>query len=199
MERQQENGQTEEREQLMQAAEKLVLEVGLSELTPEVLRQEAGLSEAAFREIFDSLEQAGTPALQQLLLRFEDETDKTAPLNEQFEYFLVKAIQLAMDNGLDFIRTWIRGSLHMEETYGMSIVFTFWDILGRFFERAIEEGVLNDDTPVDRLVSIVSAEFFGTSFCWCIMKGTEIHPVSTIRNYCRRDLPILLTDYQTAS
>lgn len=196
MENQQDIAQNEEREQLVQAAEKLVLEIGLSEMTPEALRQEAGLSKDAFHEVFDSLEEASTPAIQQLLLRFEEKANSAGTLEQQLEEFLAKAMKLSADNGLEFIRSWIRDSLNMEQTYGMSIVFTFWDILGRFFERAIEAGTLIDDTPVDTLVNTVSAEFFGTLFCWCIMKGRDIDTVRVICNYCQRDLPVLLAEYR---
>lgn len=179
----------------MRTAEKLLLEIGLSDITPEMLRQESGLSEEAFDVVFDSLEKSGTPALQRLLLRYEERAAEEETIETQMEAFLSKAMQLMIGNGLDFIRRWIRDSLNMEQTYGMSIVFTFWDIVGRIFERAIDEGLLIDDTPVKHLVNTVSAEFFGTVFCWCIMKGTKIEPVHTVCNYCEKDLPVLLEAY----
>lgn len=196
MERQCGNEKIEERERLEQAAQNLMLEIGLSEMTPEVLRLEAGLSEDVFGEVFDSLEETSTPALQHLLLQFEEEAASRPTMDEQIEVFLSKSIDLTEKNGLNFMRSWLLDSLNREQTYGMSIVFTFWDILGRILERAIEEGVLTDEAPVDRLVNAVSAEFFGTMFCWCIMKGRDIDPGRTIRNYCRRDLPGLLEKYR---
>ena len=193
------NEQQEYRERLLAAAEKLMLQVGLSEINTEVLRQEAGLSKEVFNDIFDNLMETGTPVLQRLLLRFEAEANAEPTLPGKLELFMVRAIRLMSENGLPIIRAWIRGALNMEQTSGMTVVFTFWDILGRFFERSLEEGLLVDDTPVKNFVNTLSAEFFGTLFCWCIMNGQAIDPEHTIHNYCQRDLPVLLNPYYAAS
>lgn len=191
----QQTGQNEDRERLLQAAERLMLQVGLAAIDTEALRQEAGLSRETFNTVFDSLMEIGTPVVQRLLLRYKDEAEAEPDLPARLELFLTSAIQLMSENGLPIIRAWIRGALNMEQTSGMIVVFTFWDVLGSIFERSLEEGILVDDTPVKSFVNTISGEFFGTLFCWCIMNGQAIDPEHTIYNYCRRDLPILLDPY----
>ena len=188
----------EGRELVLQAAEKLMVEQGAPAITTESLVMESGVSEEKIAATFDSMEEVITPVLERLLLRFEQTANRRHTLLERLEQFAVLSMNLMVGNGVEAIRGWISESIHSESTtQGMKASLAFWNSASRFFENAVEDGILSEDTPVDLLTHGLSSEYFGTLFCWCLMSGQDIDPEHTIVNYCRRELPVILEEYWT--
>lgn len=188
----------DERELVLQAAEKIMVEKGSPAITTEALVIATGVSEEEIVTTFDSIEEVVTPVLERLLRRFEETANRRSSLLERLEQFVTLSMKLILGNGVEAIRGWVRESIHSESTtQGMKAGLAFWNSASRLLENAVEDGILTDDTPVEVLTNYLTAEYFGTLFCWCLLSGQDIDPLHTIINYCRREMPIMLEEYWT--
>lgn len=196
MENHVDTAQPDRRELVLQAAEKLMVAQGTPAITTESLVLESGVPEEKITAAFDSIEEVITPVLERLLLRFEETANRRTTLLGRLEQFVTLSMELMVGNGVDAIRGWVRESIHSESSMqGMKAALAFWNGASRFFENAVEDGILTENTPVAVLTNQLSNEYFGTLFCWCLMSGADIDPLHTLTNYCRRDLPALLEEY----
>lgn len=160
----------ENRNNIIEAAKRLVNERGYDNVTVNDIVEECGLTKGAFYYHFKSKSEA---IFQLDRARFNriaenlDGADTIDPLEKIAIY--VRRWHAIMDaDSLHFSQDWLRHNLNPDnrhKAYGNSSAFTLdYEIVRRFLQEAVDAKILKQDAPVDYIAKLILYFMYG-SFC----------------------------------
>lgn len=152
------------RENLIEAAKKVISVKGFKEASIQDITEEAGVAKGTFYTYFKTKEEIVEELLKTKFIKYEDEfLNKT--LKEKIEFFNKDLMKQIQSCGVEICRQWIVNNLKPIEPdkigYDSECIRTI-------LKSSLEKGELKDDTPIEELVGFIINTIYGMMLKWCM-------------------------------
>ena len=187
------------RQKLLDTAEKLLKTNGFAALSVEDITNQAGVAKGTFYVYFKHKENIISEICRGYFKQIESE------ISEMKDKSIVEKLSLYFDNfmkavelyGIHICREWIRASVD-PDTAPDNTDMTKWqydvEMLKNIITKAIENGELKENTPVELLTHIIISELYGMMTCWCMSDGS-FEPKDWTKGFADFQLKAILEDY----
>ena len=187
------------RQNLLDTAEKLLKTNGFAALSVEDITNQAGVAKGTFYVYFKHKENIISEICRGYFKQIESE------ISEMKDWGIVEKLSLYFDNfmkavelyGIHICREWIRASVD-PDTAPDNTDMTKWqydvEMLKNIITKAIENGELKENTPVELLTHIIISELYGMMTCWCMSDGS-FEPKDWTKRFADFQLKAILEDY----
>ena len=187
------------RQKLLDTAEKLLKTNGFAALSVEDITNQAGVAKGTFYVYFKHKENIISEICRGYFKQIESE------ISEMKDWGIVEKLSLYFDNfmkavelyGIHICREWIRASVD-PDTAPDNTDMTKWqydvEMLKNIITKAIENGELKENTPVELLTHIIISELYGMMTCWCMSDGS-FEPKDWTKRFADFQLKAILEDY----
>jgi AcrR family transcriptional regulator len=184
------------RMKIVLAAEKLIKERGIEDISVEDITNEAGVAKGSFYTYFKRKEDVGTEIANAIFDKMRQEVvTEGQDVYRQITAFLSSSIDFIAESGVRGAQQWIKNvvdpSFESEKTK-----YTYDSgVIRQMLADGVKSGELREDTPIDELTDIVIHAYYGTVFCWAIRDG-GIDPAKCVRMYCENQLRDTIEKYK---
>ena len=187
------------RQKLLDTAEKLLKLNSFGALSVEDITNQAGVAKGTFYVYFKHKENIISEICRGYFKQIESE------ISEMKDKSIVEKLSLYFDNfmkavelyGIHICREWIRASVD-PDTAPDNTDMTKWqydvEMLKNIITKAIENGELKENTPVELLTHIIISELYGMMTCWCMSDGS-FEPKDWTKRFADFQLKAILEDY----
>ena len=164
------------KQNLLDAAIKLIEKNGLNDLNIENITNAAGCAKGTFYVYFPHKEDIVFEICRELFERIEKRMQKMTDKNliDRLHYYFESFMAEVERYGINICREWIRGVIDPNKA-PENMDNTKWqfdiDMLYGILNRAVKEKELKADTPIDVLANVIIAELYGMMICWCMSDG----------------------------
>lgn len=187
----------ETKRKVIAAAEKLIADRGFENVTISDIAKAAGVATGTFYTYFKRKEDVvGAIACANFQQMQEQAKTVKGSVCERIQSFLVSSMRYIVDSGLKFSQQWVRNIVDPMEVAGKEKLVYDTGIIRDMLCEAVEKGELTEAAPIEELARCITAEYYGSVFCWCILDGA-VDPAALLDNYCRIQLKNTLAAYQT--
>ena len=184
------------RMKIVLAAEKLIKERGIDDISVEDITNEAGVAKGSFYTYFKRKEDVGTEIANAIFDKMRQEVVTEGQNGyQQITAFLSSSIDFIAQCGVRDAQQWIKNvvdpSFESEKTK-----YTYDSgVIRQMLADGVKSGELRGDTPVDELTDCVIHAYYGTVFCWAIRDG-GIDPAKCVKMYCENQLRDTIEKYK---
>lgn len=188
----------ETRQKLIDAVKKLSETKPYNEMSIDDITQTAGVAKGTFYTYFkrreDIISVIAYEELDRALNRVSDEKTDVA---ERISRFLNDSAVVIEDNTLQIAQQWYRSvtSPLDGDTLGMDKLSYDMGFIESCLESAVNNGVLQDDTPVSSVSLQIVSAYYGAVALWCLSDGKITHK-EIIKDFCEDSLPKIINAYR---
>ncbi len=175
----------ETRAKIVAAAEKLISEKGFDAVQIIDITNEAGVGKGSFYTYFKRKEDVVAEiAHTKFEAIHELSKDQDGDVCDRIASFIINSMDYITETGIRIAQQWVRGIVDPDNKDGAQKLLYDRRIVRSLLERAIVDGELTAQTPVEQLTYWIVSEYYGIVFCWALTDG-ENDPSTAIRDYCQ--------------
>lgn len=152
------------RENLIEAAKKVISIKGFKEASIQDITEEAGVAKGTFYTYFKTKEEIVEELLKTKFVKYDDEfLNKT--LKDKIEYFNKDLMRQIQSCGVEICRQWIVNNLKPVE---LDKIGYDSECIRVILKSSLEKGKLKDSTPIEELVGFIINTIYGMMLNWCM-------------------------------
>ena len=152
------------RENLIEAAKKVISKKGFKETSIQDITEEAGVAKGSFYTYFKTKEEIIGELVSKKQIKYEDEfLNKT--LKNKIEYFNKDLMKQIQSCGVEICRQWIVNNLKPVE---LDKIGYDSECIRVILKSSLEKGELKDGTPIEELVGFIINTIYGMMLNWCM-------------------------------
>ena len=159
------------RENLIEAAKKVISKKGFRETSIQDITEEAGVAKGTFYTYFKTKEEIIGELVLKKHIKYEDDL-LNKPLKDKIEYFNKELMKQIQSCGVEICRQWIVNNLKPVE---LDKIGYDSECIRMLLKSSIENGELKKDTPIEELVGFIINTIYGMMLNWC-MTGEKYKP-----------------------
>ena len=152
------------RENLIEAAKKVISIKGFKEASIQDITEEAGVAKGTFYTYFKAKEEIVEELLKTKFIKYEDEFLKK-DLKEKIAYFNKNLMKQIQSCGVEICRQWIVNNLKPVE---LDKIGYDSECIRTILKSSLEKGELKDNTPIEELVGFIINTIYGMMLNWCM-------------------------------
>ena len=175
----------ETRAKIVAAAEKLISERGFDAVQIIDITNEAGVGKGSFYTYFKRKEDVVAEIAH---ARFEDihgnSTQQTGDVCDRITSFLTDSMEYIKEAGIRIAQQWVRGVVVPDNPDGVNKLRYDRDVIHGLIEKAIQNGELDNNIPIEKMTEWIASEYYGIVFCWALTDG-ENDPTEAMRDFCQ--------------
>ncbi len=175
----------ETRAKIVAAAEKLISERGFDAVQIIDITNEAGVGKGSFYTYFKRKEDVVAEIAH---ARFEDihgnSTQQTGDVCDRITSFLTDSMEYIKEAGIRIAQQWVRGVVDPDNPDGVNKLRYDRDVIHGLIEKAIQNGELDSNIPIEKMTGWIASEYYGIVFCWALTDG-ENDPTEAMRDFCQ--------------
>ena len=175
----------ETRAKIVAAAEKLISERGFDAVQIIDITNEAGVGKGSFYTYFKRKEDVVAEIAH---ARFEDihgnSTQQTGDVCDRITSFLTDSMEYIKEAGIRIAQQWVRGVVVPDNPDGVNKLRYDRDVIHGLIEKAIQNGELDSNIPIEKMTGWIASEYYGIVFCWALTDG-ENDPTEAMRDFCQ--------------
>lgn len=186
------------RQKLIDAVKKLSETKAYNEMSIDDITQAAGVAKGTFYTYFkrreDIISVIAYEDLDQVQKRVSDEN---ADVVESMTRFLNDSALIIEGATLQVSQQWYRSiaSPLDGDTLGMDKLSYDRGFIERCLQNAVDNGELQEDTPVSSISLQIVSAYYGAVVLWCMSEG-EITHKEIIKDFCKNSLPKIINEYK---
>ena len=152
------------RENLIEAAKKVISIKGFKEASIQDITEEAGVAKGTFYTYFKTKEEIVEELLKTKFVKYDDEfLNKT--LKDKIEYFNKDLMRQIQSCGVEICRQWIVNNLKPVE---LDKIGYDSECIRVILKSSLEKGELKNGTPIEELVGFIINTIYGMMLNWCM-------------------------------
>ena len=188
----------ETKQKLIDAVKKLSETKKYHEMSIDDITQTAGVAKGTFYTYFkrreDIISVIAYENLDKALKRASDEEMDAA---EKIEQFLNDSASIIKENSLQIAQQWYRSVTSPLEgdTLGMDKLNYDRSFIERCLQKAVDNGILQSDTPVSSISMQIISAYYGAVALWCMSDG-KIDQTEIIKDFCKDSLTKIINSYR---
>ena len=188
----------ETKQKLIDAVKKLSETKQYHEMSIDDITQTAGVAKGTFYTYFkrreDIISVIAYENLDKALRRASDEEMDAA---EKIEQFLNDSASIIKENSLQIAQQWYRSVTSPLEgdTLGMDKLNYDRSFIERCLQNAVDNGILQSDTPVSSISMQIISAYYGAVALWCMSDG-KIDQTEIIKDFCKDSLTKIINSYR---
>ena len=182
------------RENLIEAAKKVISIKGFKEASIQDITEEAGVAKGTFYTYFKTKEEIVEELLKTKFVKYDDKfLNKT--LKDKIEYFNKDLVRQIQSCGVEICRQWIVNNLKPVE---LDKIGYDSECIRVILKSSLEKGELKDGTPIEELVGFIINTIYGMMLNWCMtdkkyepqehLKTTTEYILNVIKPYMKGDM-----------
>ena len=182
------------RENLIEAAKKVISIKGFKEASIQDITEEAGVAKGTFYTYFKTKEEIVEELLKTKFVKYDDKfLNKT--LKDKIEYFNKDLVRQIQSCGVEICRQWIVNNLKPVE---LDKIGYDSECIRVILKSSLEKGELKDGTPIEELVGFIINTIYGMMLNWCMtdkkyepqehLKTTTEYIINVIKPYMKGDM-----------
>ena len=175
----------ETRAKIVAAAEKLISERGFDAVQIIDITNEAGVGKGSFYTYFKRKEDVVAEIAH---ARFEDihgnSTQQTGDVCDRITSFLTGSMEYIKEAGIRIAQQWVRGVVDPDNQDGVNKLHYDRDVIHGLIEKAIQNGELDNNIPIEKMTEWIASEYYGIVFCWTLTDG-ENDPTEAMNDFCQ--------------
>jgi AcrR family transcriptional regulator len=183
------------RENIVQAVNRLISIKDFELITVQDITSEAKVAKGSFYTYFkrkeDVLYELGWTPFIELEQELNSMKDKT--IDERLKFYIKKFMEGVEVYGINICRGWVRDVInpqYLNQNKWEFDVKTLCD----FFQKAVKNGELSEDTPIETLAHIINSQLYGMMTSWCMSDG-KFEPLDWVDKFCETQLKQILAPY----
>lgn len=176
----------ETKKKIVEAARKAILEKGFEGVSVNDIAKEAGVATGSFYTYFKRKEdvinefKTDFERLAEMVNQMEDKT-----IFERLEHYCRVFMKVNETEGLEICRQWIKNKISADAGSGEQETLVMEHrAVQMVLEKAVEEGQLREETPVEELAYQINSELYGMLLVWCMSDG-KMTGSSHTKRYCK--------------
>ncbi|MBQ9242062.1 MAG: TetR/AcrR family transcriptional regulator [Proteobacteria bacterium] len=186
----------ETRQKLVDAAKKLILEVGFDNFSVSDITEKAGVAKGSFYTYFGHKEDIIDEVTHQNLYPLRDKSlSIDGCVVAKLSHYLTEAMSQIVEYGLVSAQNWLRLGMEPGNVCVLNKMQLDMSVIEEILLSGINSGELSGDIPVMSVRHCIMAEFYGIVVTWCISNGA-INAMDLIQYYCNQHLNKLFSEYQ---
>ena len=188
----------ETRQKLIDAVKKLSETKPYNEMSIDDITQTAGVAKGTFYTYFKRREDViSVIAYEDLDRALKRACDENSDIVDRIARFLNDSAVIIEDTTLQVAQQWYRSvtSPLDGDTLGMDKLGYDSGFVERCLQSAVENGALQEDTPVRSLAMQIVSAYYGAVALWCISDGKISHK-EIIKDLCESGLPKIIEVYR---
>lgn len=188
----------ETKQKLIDAVKKLSETKPYNEMSIDDITQTAGVAKGTFYTYFKRREDIiSVIAYEDLDRALKRASDENVDIAERIARFLNDSAVIIEDNTLQVAQQWYRSvtSPLDGDTLGMDKLSYDKGFIERCLQNAVDNGILQADTPVASISLQIVSAYYGAVALWC-MSGGKISQITIIKDFCRDSLPKIINAYR---
>lgn len=186
----------ETRQKLVDAAKKLILEIGFDNFSVSDITEKAGVAKGSFYTYFEHKEDIIDEVTQQNLYPLRDKSlSIDGCIVDKLSHYLTEAMSQIVEYGLLSAQNWLRLGMEPSNVCVLNKMHLDMSVVEEILHSGIKSGELPEDMPVASVQHCIIAEFYGIVVTWCISNGA-IGAMDLIQYYCNNHLNKLFSEYQ---
>ena len=175
----------ETRAKIVAAAEKLISERGFDAVQIIDITNEAGVGKGSFYTYFKRKEDVVAEIAH---ARFEDihgnSTQQTGDVCDRITSFLTGSMEYIKEAGIRIAQQWVRGVVDPDNSDGVNKLRYDRDVIHGLIKKAIQNGELDNNIPIEKMTEWIASEYYGIVFCWTLTDG-ENDPTEAMNDFCQ--------------
>ena len=152
------------RENLIEAAKKVISIKGFKEASIQDITEEAGVAKGTFYTYFKTKEEIVEELLKTKFIKYEDEF-LNKPLKNKIEFFNIDLMKQIQSCGVEICRQWIVNNLKPVE---LDKIGYDSECIRVILKSSLEKGELKNGTPIEELVGFIINTIYGMMLNWCM-------------------------------
>ncbi len=188
----------ETRQKLIDAVKKLSETKPYNEMSIDDITQTAGVAKGTFYTYFKRREDViSVIAYEDLDRALKRAYDDNASVAEKISRFLNDSAVIIEDTTLQVAQQWYRSvtSPLDGDTLGMDKLSYDSGFIERCLQSAVENGDLQEDTPVASISLQIISAYYGAVALWCMSDGKISHN-EIIKDFCKDSLSNIINAYR---
>ena len=185
----------ETRAKIVAAAEELISERGFDAVQIIDITNEAGVGKGSFYTYFKRKEDVAAEIAH---ARFEDihedSEQQVGDVCERLTTFLTGSVAYVKEAGIRIAQQWVRGVVEPGNQDGVNKLAYDRDVIHGLIEKAIQNGELDHNAPIEKLSDWIATQYYGIVFCWALKDG-ENDPTGEMSDFCQGMLRDYLNPY----
>ena len=173
----------ETRAKIVAAAEKLISERGFDAVQIIDITNEAGVGKGSFYTYFKRKEDVVAEIAH---ARFEDihgnSTQQTGDVCDRITSFLTGSMEYIKEAGIRIAQQWVRGVVDPDNSDGVNKLRYDRDVIHGLIKKAIQNGELDNNIPIEKMTEWIASEYYGIVFCWTLTDG-ENDPTEAMNDF----------------
>lgn len=189
------------KQKLIDAATDFIVKGDYDELRVDEITKACGCAKGTFYVYFKNKSELSNEICRNLFSRIavRMEQMKSKDFIERMEHYFISFMQEVERYGINICREWIKNVID-PKTAGGDWDNSKWqfdvDMLREILKKAVENGELNKDIPIDLLTHIIICELYGMMTCWCMSDGV-FEPQKHTKVFFETQVKPMLNKYLT--
>ena len=189
----------ETRRKLVTAGLELIKEKGFDAINVEDITKKAGVAKGTFYTYFKRKEDIVLDISRVPFGEIAEELQKMEGLaiTEKLSHYFYRFMECVESCGINVCRQWTRDVLDPNSVPdtkdGQKWKYDF-EMLKGILEKAVSNGELKENTPVELLTHIIISELYGMMTCWCMSDG-KFEPLDWTERFCEIQIDAIFKQY----
>ncbi len=189
----------ETRRKLITAGLELLKEKGFDAINVEDITKKAGVAKGTFYTYFKRKEDIVLDISRVPFGEIAEELEKMNDLTiiEKLPHYFYRFMECVESCGINVCRQWTRDVLDPNSVPdtkdGQKWKYDF-EMLKGILEKAVSNGELKENTPVELLTHIIISELYGMMTCWCMSDG-KFEPLDWTERFCEIQIDAIFKQY----
>ena len=189
----------ETRRKLITAGLELLKEKGFDAINVEDITKKAGVAKGTFYTYFKRKEDIVLDISRVPFGEIAEELEKMNDLTiiEKMPHYFHRFMECVESCGINVCRQWTRDVLDPNSVPdtkdGQKWKYDF-EMLKGILEKAVSNGELKENTPVELLTHIIISELYGMMTCWCMSDG-KFEPLDWTERFCEIQIDAIFKQY----
>ena len=189
----------ETRRKLVTAGLELLKEKGFDAINVEDITKKAGVAKGTFYIYFKRKEDIVLDISRVPFGEIAEELQKMEGLTitEKLPHYFHRFMECVESCGINVCRQWTRDVLDPNNAPntkdGQKWKYDF-EMLKGILEKAVSNGELKENTPVELLTHIIISELYGMMTCWCMSDG-KFEPLDWTERFCEIQIDAIFKQY----
>lgn len=188
----------ETRQKLIDAVKKLSESKAYNDMSIDEITQTAGVAKGTFYTYFKRREDViSVIAYENFDKVLKRAVNTNADVAEKIAGFLNESAEIIQNDTLQIAQQWYRSVTSPLEgdTLGMDKFNYDRDFIEGCLQGAVDDGILQADTPVSSIAAQIISAYYGAIALWCMSDG-KISQTEIIKDFCKDSLPKIINGYR---
>ena len=173
----------ETRAKIITAAERLISQKGFDAVQIIDITNEAGVGKGSFYTYFERKEDVVAEIAHTKFESIHEQSkEQEGDVCDRIASFITDSLEYIKETGIRIAQQWIRGIVDPDNQDGVQKLMYDRRIISSLLEKAIKDGELTVQTPVEQLTHWIVSEYYGIVFCWALTDG-EYDPTAAIIHF----------------